>query len=296
AEWKTLAAKYRGLWDIPQPDVYANNEEMIFSEWSLEAGGELLSDTYFNDTTLSEDGLVFYANYTSREHADEVLQSMKEMAEATYEKSEQAQNAIAAAEEAYNGLMRGEKKAIQKDAEAYLQQAQEKADKLKQQEENPKTPSGNNNSGNSSSGSNSGSGTASGGQSGAGGKSGSASGAVNPYTTSSFGNYMSPVIIVNPLAATKFTSVKAGKAGSRKILLKWKKKKKIDGYQIQYSTKKSFKKGVKTINIKKAKTTKKTIKKLKKGRKYFVRIRTYKMINGTPFYGAWSNVKSVRVK
>ncbi|MBQ9321333.1 MAG: fibronectin type III domain-containing protein [Eubacterium sp.] len=274
---------------------------MIFSEWSLEAGGELLNDRYFNENTLSEDGLVLYANYTSREHADEILQSIRGMAEATYEKSEQAQNAIAAAEKAYNGLMRGEKKAIQKDAEIYFQQAQEKADQLKKQEENPKTPSGSNNSGSNSgsgtaSGSNSGSGTAAGGQSVAGGQSGSASGAVNPYTASSFGNYMSPVIIVNPPAATKFTSVKAGKAGSRKILLKWKKKKKIDGYQIQYSTKKSFKKGVKTINIKKAKTTKKTIKKLKKGRKYFVRIRTYKMINETPFYGAWSNVKSVLVK
>ncbi len=50
----------------------------------------------------------------------------------------------------------------------------------------------------------------------------------------------------------------------------------IKGYEIQYSTDKRFKKDVKVITIKKAKTTKKTINKLQSKKKYYVRIRTFK--------------------
>ena len=39
-----------------------------------------------------------------------------------------------------------------------------------------------------------------------------------------------------------------------------------------------------------------TIKKLKKNRKYYVRIRTYKMINGKKYTSAWSKAKTVVVE
>ena len=39
-----------------------------------------------------------------------------------------------------------------------------------------------------------------------------------------------------------------------------------------------------------------TIKKLKSKKKYYVRMRTYKVVNGKKVYSAWSKAKSVKVK
>ncbi|WP_026669797.1 fibronectin type III domain-containing protein [Butyrivibrio sp. AE3006] len=94
---------------------------------------------------------------------------------------------------------------------------------------------------------------------------------------------------------TKFTKISAAK---KSITLNWKKitDKGINGYEIQYSTDKNFKKDVtKTVTIKKVKTTKTTIKKLKSKTKYYVRIRTYSMKNGQKVYSNWSKKKSVKV-
>ena len=84
------------------------------------------------------------------------------------------------------------------------------------------------------------------------------------------------------------------KAGKKKLTVSWKKAKNADGYQIQYSTNGSFKK-VKSLNCSK-KTSKTTIKKLKSGKKYYIRIRAYKKVNGRKYYGNWSKIKSVKVK
>ena len=51
---------------------------------------------------------------------------------------------------------------------------------------------------------------------------------------------------------------------NNRVTVKWKKKSKITGYQIQYSTDSKFKKNKKSIKLKKAKTTSKTTKFLKK--------------------------------
>ena len=37
-------------------------------------------------------------------------------------------------------------------------------------------------------------------------------------------------------------------------------------------------------------------KKLKPKKKYYVRVRTYKTVNGVKFYSEWSSAKSVKVK
>ncbi|WP_022763596.1 fibronectin type III domain-containing protein [Butyrivibrio sp. AD3002] len=88
------------------------------------------------------------------------------------------------------------------------------------------------------------------------------------------------------------------KAGKKSITIKWKKQtaKGIKGYEIQYSTDKDFKTNVKKVTITKAKTETKTIKKLKSGKKYYVRIRTYKKVSGEKVYSNWSTPKSVKVK
>lgn len=93
--------------------------------------------------------------------------------------------------------------------------------------------------------------------------------------------------------AKQTTKVKAN--GQKKIKVSWKKDKKASGYEITYSTKKSFK-GKKTLVIKNNKTTSKIIKKLTSKKKYFVKVRSYKQIGKTKTYGAYSKVKTVKVK
>ena len=81
----------------------------------------------------------------------------------------------------------------------------------------------------------------------------------------------------------------------RKLKVSWKKDGRATGYQVQYCTSKAFKKGVKTITISKNKTVTKTIPKLTKGKRYYVRVRAYKSVKVNKktqkLYGAWSSVK-----
>ena len=67
----------------------------------------------------------------------------------------------------------------------------------------------------------------------------------------------------------------------------------VSGYEIQLATDKKFKKNKKTVTIKKQKTT---VKKLKAKKKYYVRVRTYKIVNGKKVYSSWSKIKSVKTK
>ena len=92
------------------------------------------------------------------------------------------------------------------------------------------------------------------------------------------------------------TSISIIKAQDRAFTIKWKKKTNIAGYQIQYSTNSKFKKGKKTIKIKKAKTVSKKITGLKPSKKYYVRIRTYKIVNKKTYYSSWSKKKNVTTK
>lgn len=70
--------------------------------------------------------------------------------------------------------------------------------------------------------------------------------------------------------------------------------KKLDctGYEIIYTTDSKFKKGLKTVKIKNSNTTKKAIKKLKKGKKYYVKVRAYAVNNGEKLYGSKSTMLS----
>ena len=101
-----------------------------------------------------------------------------------------------------------------------------------------------------------------------------------------------------PIKVTvKKTTLKSAKnAKGKKIVVKWKKNTAGNGYQIQYSTSKKFAKGNKTKTISKNKTTSYTIKKLKKKKTYYVRIRTYKKVSGKTYYSGWSSVKKATIK
>lgn len=99
-------------------------------------------------------------------------------------------------------------------------------------------------------------------------------------------------VTVNP-AGTKLTSVKSAKAGE--MTAKWSKNTKVSGYQLQYATDSSFK-SAKTVTVKKAATTGTTVKKLTKGQKYYVRVRTYKKVGSKTYYSTWSASKNVTIK
>ena len=75
----------------------------------------------------------------------------------------------------------------------------------------------------------------------------------------------------------------------------WKKQKGVTGYEVQYSTNKDFKKGVHTKKVTGAAKVKVTIKGLKKNKKYYVRIRTYKKVGGKKYVSKWSKKKSVKI-
>lgn len=90
-------------------------------------------------------------------------------------------------------------------------------------------------------------------------------------------------------------SLKSSKKG--RLTVKWKKGSGISGYQISYSTSSKFTKSTtKSVTITKAGSTAKTLTKLKSKKKYFVRIRVYKKQKGGKLYGAWSPVKSTKVR
>ena len=83
---------------------------------------------------------------------------------------------------------------------------------------------------------------------------------------------------------------------SRQMIVSWKKDTRATGYQIMYSTDKKFRKNVKTVNIKKYKTTHCTVKKLARNKRYYVRVRSYKKVSGGKLYGSWSSTKNVKIK
>lgn len=84
----------------------------------------------------------------------------------------------------------------------------------------------------------------------------------------------------------------AGK--KKKIKVTWNRQTtQTDGYQIMYSTNKTFS-TYKIVTVNGAKKTSYTIKGLKKKKKYFIRIRTFRNVGGKIFVSSWSKKKSVK--
>ena len=99
-------------------------------------------------------------------------------------------------------------------------------------------------------------------------------------------------VLVKPVT-TVLTSTAARSAG--KMTVKWRKRKTATGYQIQYSTSRDFTRA-KSAWVRKNTVLTKTISGLTKGKKYYVRVRTYRKIKGVKYYSVWSNVKTVKIK
>ncbi|MGN0528904.1 MAG: leucine-rich repeat protein [Eubacterium sp.] len=109
------------------------------------------------------------------------------------------------------------------------------------------------------------------------------------------GNYSgtkSLSFVINP-KGTGISKLIAKKGGFK---LTWKKQAtQTTGYQIQYSTSSKFTKAT-TKTVSKNSTLSKSISWLQKGKKYYVRVRTYKAVGSARYYSAWSSAKYVTTK
>lgn len=93
----------------------------------------------------------------------------------------------------------------------------------------------------------------------------------------------------------KKTSIKSLKGKHKGFVVKWKKRSKASGYCIKYSREGNFSNS-RTITVKGKNRTSKKISHLKSGKKYYVKVRTYKKIKGKKYYSGWSKKKTVWTK
>ena len=85
-------------------------------------------------------------------------------------------------------------------------------------------------------------------------------------------------------------------AGKRTAKVTWKKVSFAEGYEVVISSSKTFSKGFRVATIKNNNTTTRTFKNLKKGKKYYVHMRTYKTIDHVRYYGNYTKTKTITVK
>ncbi len=109
------------------------------------------------------------------------------------------------------------------------------------------------------------------------------------------GNYSGTKVLtfkINP----KASSVNSLTAKSKALVVKINRSlKQSTGYQIQYSTSKTFK-NAKIKVVPSYKTSSVTLSKLSAKKTYYVRVRTYKSINGKKYYSNWSSYKYKKTK
>lgn len=122
---------------------------------------------------------------------------------------------------------------------------------------------------------------------------------VRAYRTVGGKNYYSGWVYMTAYtkpATPNLTGLSAIKSG-HKIKATWKKVGgSASGYQIYWAKDKNFKKVVSKTTVSGQKKTSYTGKNFTKGKRYYVKVRAYKTVNGNKIYGAWSNVRHVKAK
>lgn len=103
---------------------------------------------------------------------------------------------------------------------------------------------------------------------------------------------------ITTLSSGTKTSISSMKNSSEKeVKITWKPESSVSGYQVQIATNKGFTKSKKSATIIDNAQSSKTFKDLKKGKKYYVRVRTYTLtLDNKKVYSSWSVVKSVKVR
>ncbi len=102
---------------------------------------------------------------------------------------------------------------------------------------------------------------------------------------------------VAKLTLAKVTGLKAKTSKKGQATVTYKRVAGATGYIIEYSTKKNFaKKSTKQLVIKKGKTLKATLKKLAKGKTYYIRVKAFVKANGKEAFAKYSAKVSIKVK
>lgn len=104
------------------------------------------------------------------------------------------------------------------------------------------------------------------------------------------------VKVVKAFVPKKASVKKAVSTKKKQMKVTWKKVNKASGYKVFYSTDQDFRKNVKTVTVKGNKTFSKTIKGLKAGKTYYVRVKAYTKTEGQSVYGSFSKVQKVKIK
>lgn len=99
-------------------------------------------------------------------------------------------------------------------------------------------------------------------------------------------------IMVKP----KKNSITTLEVKKRNITVKWKRDKKADGYYVYYATDSKFKKNVKKVRVPKNKTLQCTLKNLKSGKKYYVKLYSYKKSGKNMILSDASKTRNIKVK
>lgn len=95
------------------------------------------------------------------------------------------------------------------------------------------------------------------------------------------------------ITTTKVKSAKNLKGGKAKVT--WMKKADAAGYQVQVAVNKQFTKNKKNKEVSGQNVSNYTFTNLKKGKTYYARVRTYKLIQGKKYYSDWSAAKKFKV-
>lgn len=116
-------------------------------------------------------------------------------------------------------------------------------------------------------------------------------------TVTGIGNYTDTKKAYFNISPKKASMKKTKVKKNRRLTVTWKRQTMATGYQVVAGTNRATTKNRKVINVTRNKTTSKTFKKLKRGKRYYVKVRAYKKINGKKVYGAYSKVKkSAKIK
>lgn len=78
-----------------------------------------------------------------------------------------------------------------------------------------------------------------------------------------------------------------------KLIISWTSDNTVKGYEVQYAMNKKFKKSVKKKNVK---VNYLIIKKTKKAKTYYVRVRAYKLQGKKKIYSKWTKIKKIKIK
>ena len=100
---------------------------------------------------------------------------------------------------------------------------------------------------------------------------------------------------VSPSFIPQVNITKLKSSKKKQLNVKWGKVSNITGYEIIVATNKKFTKGIKYYYSISSKGNY-TVKKLKRKKKYFVKIRAYIIEDGNYYYGEYSKTKAVKVK